>query len=118
MDLGTLLNRVYLDHYKNQVNFWYDLGLVFKNCRKFNTDPNTDIRILCDTLRECAVVLYKQWFKISKEKFENPNQENPQLITTTAQNEQLSSENKNSQDLKKNSSTPSDSEDDKGFLEE
>lgn len=55
MDFGTLLNRVYLDFYKNAQQFWNDLGFVFKNCRKFNKDPESDIRILCDTLRE---VLY------------------------------------------------------------
>lgn len=52
MDLGTCLNRVYLDYYKSSIHFWGELGLVFKNCRKFNKDPNADIRMLCDTLRE------------------------------------------------------------------
>ena len=52
MDLGTLLNRVYLDYYKIPQSFWNDLGSIFKNCRKFNKDSNADIRILCDTLRE------------------------------------------------------------------
>lgn len=36
MDLGTILNRVYLDFYKNPFDFWKDIGLVWKNCKKFN----------------------------------------------------------------------------------
>mmetsp|Transcript_39794 Transcript_39794/g.35512 ORF Transcript_39794/g.35512 Transcript_39794/m.35512 type:complete len:259 (+) Transcript_39794:509-1285(+) len=70
MDLGTCLNRVYLDYYKTPTQFWNELGLVFKNCRKFNKDSNSDIRILCDTLREVALELYKQWYKMSKEKYD------------------------------------------------
>jgi len=52
MDLGTCLNRIYLDYYKNTQQFWTDLGFVFKNCRKFNKDVSSDIRTLSDTLRE------------------------------------------------------------------
>lgn len=59
MDLGTILNRLYLDFYQDFEKFWQDLGLVFKNCRKFNKKENSDIRICCDTLREVAIVLYK-----------------------------------------------------------
>jgi hypothetical protein len=59
MDLGTCINRIYLDYYKNFQHFWYELGLVFKNCRKFNKDKDSDIRILADTLRECAIILYR-----------------------------------------------------------
>lgn len=52
MDLGTLNNKVYLDNYRSFKDFWADLGLVFSNCRYFNEEPDQDIRILCDTLRE------------------------------------------------------------------
>ena len=70
MDLGTMLNRIYLDYYRDCHQFWIDLGLVFKNCRKFNKDPSVDIRILCDTLREIAKELYKQWHSQSLEKYQ------------------------------------------------
>jgi hypothetical protein len=59
MDFGTILNLLYLESYTKPTKFWEDLGLVFKNCRKFTKNPNSDIRILCDTLREAAIVLYK-----------------------------------------------------------
>lgn len=36
MDLGTILNKVYLDIYKSYDEFWKDVGLVLKNCLKFN----------------------------------------------------------------------------------
>ncbi|KRX04912.1 Chromo domain protein [Pseudocohnilembus persalinus] len=71
MDLGSLLNRLYLDFYKNQQNVWHDLGFVFKNARKYNKDPDSDIRILSDTLRECAVFLYREWYKAQKQKYED-----------------------------------------------
>lgn len=58
MDLGTVLNRLYLDYYTSFFKFWEELGFIFKNCRKFNKNPNSDIRILCDTLREASIVLY------------------------------------------------------------
>jgi len=42
MDFGTILNLLYLDNYTKPAKFWFkfiysreDLGLVFKNCRKF-----------------------------------------------------------------------------------
>jgi hypothetical protein len=67
MDLGTLLNRIYLDYFKKSSMFWIELGLVFKNCRKFHKDPNSDIRILGDTLREVDRYLKKNYiFILSK----------------------------------------------------
>lgn len=51
MDLGTILNRLYLEVYSKPQDCWRDIGLVWRNCRKFNEDPNSDIRILCETLR-------------------------------------------------------------------
>ena len=36
MDFGTILNKVYLDIYKSSDEFWRDIGLVIKNCLKFN----------------------------------------------------------------------------------
>ena len=38
MDLGTVLNKIYLDIYKNCHEFWNDIGLVFKNCLKYNKE--------------------------------------------------------------------------------
>ena len=52
MDLGTILNRLYLDYYENCSEALLDLGLVFKNCRRFNKNLEEDCRILGDTLRE------------------------------------------------------------------
>ena len=44
MDLGTVMNRLYLDYYKTSEHYWKDLGFVFKNCRKYNRDPTSEIR--------------------------------------------------------------------------
>lgn len=75
MDLGTLMNRLYLDYYKSPQQFWLDLGLVFRNCRIYFKDPDCDIRILCDTLCEVAICLYKQWHTLCMSKYQNLNQD-------------------------------------------
>jgi hypothetical protein len=59
MDLGTIINRIYLDCYKDPATIWRDIGLVFRNCRRFNTNSQEEIRIICDTLREVALLLYR-----------------------------------------------------------
>ena len=64
MDLVTVLNRLYLDYFASFDKFWDDLGLIFRNCRKFNRNENSDIRILCDTLREATIYLYNQWHSL------------------------------------------------------
>lgn len=69
MDLGTILNRLYLEVYTKPQDCWRDIGLVWRNCRKFNEDPNSDIRILCETLREASIWLYEQWHALSLERF-------------------------------------------------
>ena len=69
MDIGTILNRLYLDFYKNCDQFWRDVGLIIKNCRKYNKDPVCEIRQLCDTLRECAIILYEQWYLEASKKY-------------------------------------------------
>ena len=51
--------------------FRNDLGLVVKNCRTYNLKVNSDIRICCDTLREAAFVLYKQWFSLQTKKYQD-----------------------------------------------
>ena len=51
MDLGTVLNKIYLDIYRSYDEFWKDIGLVFKNCLKFNREVTSDLHILGLTLR-------------------------------------------------------------------
>jgi len=36
MDLGTIVNRLYLEIYQTPTEFWNELGLVFKNCNYYN----------------------------------------------------------------------------------
>ena len=67
MDLGTLLNRLYLDFYSSPKQFWIDMGFIWKNCRKYNAkSTDQDIRVLCDTLRELAIEYYKIWHSWTK----------------------------------------------------
>lgn len=69
MDLGTLSNRIYLDYYKSFGEVWRDLGHVFKNCRLYNANAESDIRVLGDTLREYAKLLYRQWHRLQSDKY-------------------------------------------------
>lgn len=69
MDLGTVLNKIYLDIYKNYSDFWKDIGLVLKNCLKFNDKETSDLHILGLTLQECAIFLYDQWFHLSEQRY-------------------------------------------------
>lgn len=75
MDLGTLSNRIYLDYYKNFNDIWKDLGYVFKNCRLYNSNESSDIRVLCDTLREYAKLLYRQWHRLQSERYHQMKEE-------------------------------------------
>ena len=51
MDLGTIINKIYLDIYKKEGEFWNDVGLVIKNCLLFNKEETSDLHILGLTLR-------------------------------------------------------------------
>jgi len=51
MDFGTILNKIFLDIYKNTQEFWEDIGLVLKNCLKFNKEETSDLHVLGLTLR-------------------------------------------------------------------
>lgn len=79
MDLGTILNKIYLDIYKNSKDFWIDIGLVWKNCLKFNTEENSDLRVLGLTLRECSIFLYDQWYHLNEERYNKLVEEFPHL---------------------------------------
>lgn len=81
-----MLNRLYLDYYRGPTHFWTELGLVFRNCRKYNTDEESDIRVLCDTLREASIVLYGDWHRISLDNYNylsrlaQPNPESDEYV--------------------------------------
>ena len=76
MDLGTLINRIYLDQYRNFNEIFRDLGYVFKNCRIYIPVETCDIRTLCDTLREYARILYSKWHTLQLNKFHEISKEN------------------------------------------
>lgn len=59
MDFGTIQNKLYLDLYKTPMDFWDNVGLVFKNCIYYNGDESCEIRIISDSLREIVIHLYR-----------------------------------------------------------
>ena len=66
MDLGTLSNRIYLDYYKGFSEAWKDLGFVFRNCRLYNPNAESDIRVLGDTLSACIILKQRVTFECSE----------------------------------------------------
>jgi hypothetical protein len=79
MDLGTILNKIYLDLYKTHREFWSDVGLVWKNCLRYNKSEHSDLRMLGETLRECSIFLYDQWYHLEEERYHRMLEEFPQL---------------------------------------
>lgn len=61
IDFSTIHNRLYNSYYSFPVEFWKDLGFVFKNCQLCVPNRLSEIRVICDTLRQLAIHLYKQW---------------------------------------------------------
>ena len=51
MDLVQIHNRLLNGYYNHPSSFWKDLGFIFKNCQLYNSNSESDIRIMCDTLR-------------------------------------------------------------------
>ena len=62
MDFTTIHNRLYNSYYSFPLEFWKDLGFIFKNCQTCVPDRLNDIRVICDTLRQQAIHYYKQWY--------------------------------------------------------
>ena len=75
MDFGTVLNKLYLDIYKSSSEFWYEIGLVIRNCLKFNKEETSDLHILGLTLRECTIFLYDQWYHLSEQRYNQLKEE-------------------------------------------
>jgi len=59
IDLGTITNRLYLDYYRTNTAFWQDLGQVWKNAKLYYKNPDSDVRVVAETLKQCCVELYK-----------------------------------------------------------
>lgn len=82
MDLGTILNKIYLDIYHDSSQFWRDIGLVFKNCLLFNKEETSDLHQLGLTLRECAIFLYDQWYHLSQQRYQHTKEEMGHLLVS------------------------------------
>eukprot|EP00736_Rhodelphis_marinus_P004393 Rmarinus@m.21360 len=54
MDFGTIRKKLgaAVGGYTNHQQFAYDVRLVFRNCEKYNSDPDTDIRMMSAKLEE------------------------------------------------------------------
>ena len=83
MDFGTVLNKLYLDIYKNSTEFWYEIGLVIRNCLKFNKEETSDLHILGLTLKECTIFLYDQWYHLSEQRYNQLKEEVGHTLIST-----------------------------------
>lgn len=86
MDLGTISNRVFLDYYRASSAFFVDLGFIFKNCRQYHKDAATDIRILCDTLREASILIYNEWHEVEARRYAILRKESTEATTPISSN--------------------------------
>ncbi len=75
MDLGMVLNKIYLDIYKSSDEFWNDIGLVWKNSAKYNLNKNGDAYHIGLTLKEAPVFLYDQWYHLSEQRYNHLREE-------------------------------------------
>ncbi|OMJ68517.1 hypothetical protein SteCoe_34011 [Stentor coeruleus] len=90
MDFTTIHSRLYNSYYSFPMEFWKDLGFIFKNCHLCVEDRLSDIRIVCDTLRQLAIHFYKQWWNLEYGKYtlrwvsliRNIDVTSPEFLTT------------------------------------
>jgi hypothetical protein len=61
INIGQVLNKIYLGFYKNQFLFWQELGLAINNYLNVYTENKGDYSVVGQTIRECLIFLYEQW---------------------------------------------------------
>ena len=44
IEFDVVLNRLYINYYKHPIDFWQDIGLIFKNIKKHFPSESSSIR--------------------------------------------------------------------------
>lgn len=70
IDLSIILNRLYLDYYKNYDDVWNDINLLFSQIELYYKDKDFDIVYLSRRLKRIAIFAYKKWHEFSSSMFE------------------------------------------------
>ena len=63
LDFSIILNRLYLDYYKNYSSFWLDINLLFEQIEVYYKNYTTDITIIARRLKRVAIYLYQIWYE-------------------------------------------------------
>jgi hypothetical protein len=74
LDFSIILNRLYLDYYKNYNSFWKDINLLFEQVETFYKGYTLDITIVARRLKRVAIYMYQKWHKYAKMIFEKTKQ--------------------------------------------
>lgn len=66
LDFSIILNRLYLDYYKDYTSFWKDISHLFDQVETFYKGYNLDITVLARRLKRIAVHLYQVWHEYAQ----------------------------------------------------
>lgn len=69
INIGQILNKIYLGYYHNQTHFWAELGLAIRNYLKIYPNDESDYRRIGITIMECAIFLYEQWHTLCRQRY-------------------------------------------------
>lgn len=69
INIGQIINKVYLGYYKRYAHFWEELGRAINNFLSIYPPDKGDFNILGETIKECAIFTYAQWHRLSTERY-------------------------------------------------
>ena len=61
LDFSIILNRLYLDYYKNYTSFWEDINKLFDQIEVYFKGYTIDVTIIARRLKRVAIYLYQIW---------------------------------------------------------
>lgn len=74
LDFSIILNRLYLDYYKNYNSFWKDINLLFEQVEIFYKEYTLDITIVARRLKRVAIYMYQKWHEYAQMIFNKTKQ--------------------------------------------
>lgn len=70
LDFSIVLNRVYLEHYKESQLFWQDLLKVIDLYEQINQhNQSNDQAVLCRRMKALIAIAYRQWHSLMEKDY-------------------------------------------------
>ena len=66
--IEVILNRLYFSLYDSQTTFWTHLGQAINQFISKHGSDHPDYLLVGQTIKECAIFLYIQWYLLSLER--------------------------------------------------